>query len=185
MAEMSESTRNALGMATGIAFGALLQRGGLADSRTIVGQLTGDDARVAKTMGTAVAVGALGHRWLHRRGLTTDEPKPMNPVGLVGGAVLFGAGMALSGYCPGTAAAAAGSGRRDGVWAMAGMLLAATAFVATYPRLKKALEAGTLGRVTLAGGTPARAAPPPLDCVVRPRALRVGFDSPPAQRPVP
>ena len=77
----------------------------------------------------------------------------MNPVGLVGGAVLFGAGMALSGYCPGTAAAAAGSGRREGVWAMAGMLAAAAVFVATYPRLKKALEAGSLGRVTLAGGT--------------------------------
>jgi len=170
MAEMNESTRNALGMATGIVFGALLQRGGLADSRTIVGQLTGDDSRVAKTMGTAVAVGALGHRWLHRRGLTTDEPKPMNPVGLVGGAVLFGAGMALSGYCPGTAAAAAGSGRREAVWAMAGMLAAAGVFVATYPRLKRALEAGTLGRVTVAGGTPARAATPPLDVVVRPRA---------------
>lgn len=176
MAEMSESTRNAFGMATGLAFGALLQRGGLADSRTIVGQLTGDDARVAKTMGTAVAVGALGHRWLHRRGLTTDEPKPMNPVGLVGGAVLFGAGMALSGYCPGTAAAAAGGGRREGVWAMAGMLAAAAVFVATYPRLKKALEAGTLGRVTLAGGTPARAATPPLDVVVRPRAANALVD---------
>jgi len=169
MAEMNESTRNALGMATGVVFGALLQRGGLADSRTIVGQLTGDDSRVAKTMGTAVAVGALGHRWLRRRGLTTDEPKPMNPVGLVGGAVLFGAGMALSGYCPGTAAAAAGSGRREGMWAMAGMLAAAAAFVATYPRLKKALEAGTLGRVTLAGATPARVATSPLDVVVRPR----------------
>ena len=169
MAQMSESTRNALGLATGIVFGALLQRGGLADSRTIVGQLTGDDARVAKTMGTAVAVGALGHRWLKRHGLTTVEPKPTNPVGLVGGAVLFGAGMALSGYCPGTAAAAAGSGRREGVWAMAGMLAAATAFVATYPRLKKVLEAANLGRVTVAGGTPARVAKQPLDVVVRPR----------------
>jgi uncharacterized membrane protein YedE/YeeE len=98
----------------------------------------------------------------------------MNPVGLVGGAVLFGAGMALSGYCPGTAAAAAGSGRREGVWAMAGMLAAATVFVATYPRLKKALEAGTLGRVTVAGGTPARAATRPLDIVVRPRAADAG-----------
>ena len=169
MAQMNESMRNALGLATGLVFGALLQRGGLADSRTIVGQLTGDDARVAKTMGTAVAVGALGHRWLKRRGLTTVEPKPMNPVGLVGGAVLFGAGMALSGYCPGTAAAAAGSGRREGVWAMAGMLAAATAFVATYPRLKKLLEAGSLGRVTVTGGTPARVARQPLDVVVRPQ----------------
>jgi uncharacterized membrane protein YedE/YeeE len=170
MAQMNESARNALGLVTGIGFGALLQRGGLADSRTIVGQLTGDDARVAKTMGTAVAVGALGHRWLRRRGLATLEPKPMNPVGLVGGAVLFGAGMALSGYCPGTAAAAAGSGRREGVWAMAGMLAAATVFVATYPRLKKVLEAGSLGRVTIAGGTPAGVAVQPLDVIVRPRA---------------
>lgn len=170
MAKMNEGLRNALGLATGIVFGALLQRGGLADSRTIVGQLTGDDARVAKTMGTAVAVGALGHRWLHRRGLATDEPKPMNPVGLIGGAALFGVGMAVSGYCPGTAAAAAGSGRREAVWAMAGMLAAATAFVGTYPRLKKALEAGTLGRVMVAAGTPARASTRPLDVSIRPRA---------------
>ena len=147
MAEMNESTRNALGMATGVVFGALLQRGGLADSRTIVGQLTGDDGRVAKTMGAAVAVGALGHRWLHRRGLATDEPKPMNPVGLVGGAVLFGAGMALSGYCPGTAAAAAGSGRREGVWAMAGMLAAADRF----RRHVSPAEEGARGRDARAG----------------------------------
>jgi uncharacterized membrane protein YedE/YeeE len=138
----AEPKRSPLASAAG---GALLQRGGLADSRTIVGQLTGDDARVGKTMGTAVAVGALGHRLLHRRGLTTDGPKPMNPVGLVGGAVLFGAGMALSGYCPGTAAA--GSGCREGMWAMAGMLAAAAVFVATYPRLKKALEARPTPRV--------------------------------------
>lgn len=171
MAKMNENARNALGLATGIVFGALLQRGGLADSRTIVGQLTGDDARVAKTMGTAVAVGALGHRWLRQRGLATVEPKPMNPVGVVGGAVLFGAGMALSGYCPGTAAAAAGSGRKEGVWAMAGMLAAATAFVATYPRLKKVLEAGSLGRVTVAGATSGHGIKQPLDMVARPRPV--------------
>ena len=172
MAQVNETTRNVLGLATGVAFGALLQRGGLADSRTIVGQLTGTDARVAKTMGTAVAVGALGHHLLKRRGLTTVEPNPMNPVGLVGGAVLFGAGMALSGYCPGTAAAAAGSGRREGAWAMAGMLAAAAAFVATYPRLKNLLEAGNLGRVTLAHGTPARVTRKPLDMTVRPRGAQ-------------
>jgi uncharacterized protein len=175
MADMSENTRNALGLLTGVAFGALLQRGGLADSRTITGQLTGDDSRVAKTMGTAVAVGALGHRWLKQRGLATVEPKPMNPVGLMGGAVLFGAGMALSGYCPGTAAAAAGSGRREGVWAMAGMLASAALFVANYPRLKKAIEAGSLGRVTVVGGTTARAPTQPLDLAVRPGAADVAW----------
>jgi uncharacterized protein len=174
MAEMNEGARNALGLVTGLLFGALLQRGRLADSRTILAQLEGDDARVGKTMGTAVAVGALGYRWLHRRGLATDEPKPMNPVGLAGGAVLFGAGMALSGYCPGTAAAAAGSGRHEGALAMAGMLAGAAAFVATYARLKKALDARSLGRITLRGGTPARDAAQPLDVVVRPRADGAG-----------
>ena len=49
-------------------------------------------------------------------------------------------------------------------------LPAATVFVATYPRLKKALEAGSLGRVTVAGGTPASGDKQPLDAVVRPRA---------------
>lgn len=183
MAQANQTTRNALGLVTGVVFGALLQRGGLADSRTIVGQLTGADARVAKTMGTAVAVGALGHYWLKRRGHTTVEPRPMNPVGLVGGAVLFGAGMALSGYCPGTAAAAAGSGRREGVWAMAGMLAAAVVFVSAYPRLKKVLEAGNLGRVTLVGGTPSRACKKPLDVTIRPRAAsRPGAGDTDAQR---
>jgi uncharacterized membrane protein YedE/YeeE len=105
------------------------------------------------------------------------EPKRSPLASAAGGAVLlFGAGMALSGYCPGTAAAAAGSGRREAVWAMAGMLAAATVFVATYPRLKKALEAGSLGRVTVAGGTPARAATPPLDVVVRPGAVDARVD---------
>ncbi|MEO6322018.1 MAG: DUF6691 family protein [Polaromonas sp.] len=167
MVEMSDSSRNLLGLATGLVFGALLRRGGLDDSRTIVGQLTGDDSRVAKTMGSAVAVGALGHRLLLRRGLATMEPKPLNPVALVGGGLLFGLGMAISGYCPGTAAAAAGSGRREGVWAIAGMLAAASTFVATYPSLKKALEAGSGGRVTMIGGTPP-ARRPPLDIAMRP-----------------
>ena len=69
MAEMSEGMRNALGMATGLVFGALLQRGGLADSRTIIGQLHGDDSRVAKTMArrsrwapSAIA-GCIGAGW--------------------------------------------------------------------------------------------------------------------------
>jgi hypothetical protein len=54
---------------------------------------------------------------------------------------------------------------------MDGMLAAATVFVATYPRLKEVLEAGSLGRMTLAGGTPSRVSGQPLDLMVRPRAV--------------
>lgn len=167
MSEMTQTQRNVLGLATGVVFGALLRRGGLDDSRTILGQFTGDDARVAKTMGSAVAVGAIGHRWLLARGHTTAEPKPLNPVALVGGSVLFGAGMAISGYCPGTAVAAVGSGRREGVWAVAGMLAAAATFVATYPRLKQTLESGGSGKRVLLGGT-RPSSKLPLNIAVRP-----------------
>ncbi|MCB1979647.1 MAG: YeeE/YedE family protein [Burkholderiaceae bacterium] len=171
MPEKSNNARRLLGLATGVAFGALLRRGGLDDSRTIVGQLEGTDARVAKTMGSAVAVAALGHRWLLSGGQVTTEPKPLNPVAVVGGSLLFGAGMALSGYCPGTAAVAVGSGRREGAWAAAGMLVAAAGFVASYPRLKKALETGGAGKMVLLGGKP----PAPrtaLNVAVRPGAQR-------------
>jgi hypothetical protein len=58
---------------------------------------------------TRLAISVPGHQ-----GASEDLAfKPMNPVGLVGGAVLFWGGMALTGYCPGTVAVAAGSGRRD------------------------------------------------------------------------
>ena len=97
-----------LGLLTGVAFGALLQRGRLARYDVILGQLLLRDGRVVKAMGSAVAVGAIGVHALIRRGLTKKEIKPMKVGGIVGGAALFGAGLALLGYCPGTAVAAAG-----------------------------------------------------------------------------
>ena len=57
-----------LGLVTGLAFGALLQRGRLARYETILGQLLGHDGRVVKAMGTAVAVGGVGFHALERRG---------------------------------------------------------------------------------------------------------------------
>lgn len=53
------------------------------------------------------------------------------------------------------------------MWAMAGMLATATAFVASYPRLKQAFEAGSLGRLTASTGTSDRLATP-LNLTVRP-----------------
>lgn len=75
--------------------------------------------------------------------------KPLQPVAVVGGGVLFGAGVALLGYCPGTSLAAAGAGRRDAVAGVLGMLAGAVAFTQLYPRVKARLEAGDQGKVTL------------------------------------
>jgi uncharacterized membrane protein YedE/YeeE len=64
-------------------------------------------------MATAVAVGAIGFHVLERKGMTSKNLKPMKVGGVALGAVLFGAGLAVTGYCPGTSVAAVGEGRRD------------------------------------------------------------------------
>ena len=145
--------RLGLGLGTGMAFGALLQKGQVAKSDAIVDQLLLRDGRVVKTMGTAVAVGALGAHALQRAGYTTFDIKPMQLGGVVGGAMMFGTGVALLGYCPGTTLAALGEGRRDAIAGTLGMLAGAALFVRAYPKIKPALEAGNYGKETLPHAT--------------------------------
>ena len=142
-----------LGLGTGVAFGALLQKGRVAKYEVILDQLLLRDATVAKVMGTAMAVGAVGVHALVQSGRATYDIKPLRLVSTLGGAVLFGSGLAVSGYCPGTTIAAVGEGRRDAVAGLLGMLAGAALFVRAYPKMKPALEAGDRGKVTLPKAT--------------------------------
>lgn len=147
---LATTNKRVLGFVTGLAFGALLQRGGLSRRDTIVGQLLFRDGHVVKTMATAVAVGAVGLHMLERRGVTSKDVKPMKVGGVTLGAVLFGTGLAVAGYCPGTSVAALGAGRRDALATVIGMLVGASVFVALYPRLVPIIDAGgDLGKRTL------------------------------------
>jgi uncharacterized membrane protein YedE/YeeE len=133
-----------------MAFGALLHKGRLDDQDVILKRLTLDDWRVVKTMGSAVAVGAIGVNYLAKKGLIKKDIKPLNVGGVVAGAALFGAGMSLFGYCPGTSVAAVGAGRKDALAGFLGMLFGAAVFVAAYPKVKPLIEAGgALGKKTL------------------------------------
>jgi uncharacterized protein len=161
MASSLESTgKRLLGLVTGVAFGALLSRGRVARYDVILGQLLFRDGRVVKTMASAVVVGALGVHALARKGITSKEIKPMKVGGVTIGAVLFGTGLAISGYCPGTSVAAVGEGRPDAIATVLGMFAGASAFVALYPRLVRVIDAGgDLGKVTLPSITTTDAAP--------------------------
>jgi uncharacterized protein len=143
----------ALGLGTGVAFGTLLQKGGVSRYGVIMDQLLLRDATVAKVMGTAMVVGAAGVYALAQQGRVALDVKPLRPAALVGGAVLFGTGLALIGYCPGTSLAAIGEGRRDAIAGALGMLAGAALFVRAYPRMKPALEAGDRGKITLPRAT--------------------------------
>lgn len=145
-----ESTgRILIGLATGSAFGFLLQKGRASKFEAITGQLRFTDWSVVKIMATAAAVGALGTQALNTAGVSEVKVKPLNTGGVLLGGTLFGAGMALLGYCPGTNMAAIGEGKRDAIAGAGGMLAGAFAFVALYPHLKPVIEMGALGKQTL------------------------------------
>lgn len=139
-----------LGLATGVVFGFLLQKGHVSKFRVIVGQFLLRDWTVVRIMGTAVVVGGIGVYAMHAAGWVELHIKPMLLAGVVAGGILFGIGMALFGYCPGTGVTAAGEGRRDAMVGVVGMLCGAGVYVAVYPWLHAAVErAGNWGKLTL------------------------------------
>ncbi len=143
-----------LGLLSGILFGFLLQKGRVAKFRVIVGQFLLKDWTVVKVMLTAVAVGAVGVWAMLALGLTTLHIKPAAFGGVVAGGLLFGAGMAIFGYCPGTSVAACGEGRRDAMVGVVGMLVGAFIYVVAYPALQGLITGfGDWGKVTVADVT--------------------------------
>ena len=140
-----EAQKLVLGLITGVLFGVLLQKGRAAKFRVIVGQFLFTDWTVVKIMLTAVAVGAVGVWMMVQMGWTSLHIKPAAFAPVIIGGVLFGMGMAIFGYCPGTSVAACGEGRRDAMVGVLGMLGGALAYVAAFPALQGLTKA--LGRL--------------------------------------
>ena len=140
----------ALGLLTGIIFGFLLQKGRVAKYHVIVGQFLLKDFTVVKIMATAVIVGAIGVYALLAAGAVSLHIKPMLLGGVLVGAVCFGFGIVILGYCPGTTVAACGEGRRDALVGVLGMLFGAGVFVALYPMLQPVIKGlGDMGKITV------------------------------------
>ena len=141
-----------LGLGTGIVFGFLLQRAGVTRYQVILGQFLWKNHTVLKTMLTAVVVGAVGiYAMLSFPSLFGAVPLHVKATvvaaNLLGG-VIFGVGMALLGYCPGTGVAAIGEGSRHAIFGFLGMLFGAAAFAEVYPLISSSLmKAGDLGKI--------------------------------------
>jgi uncharacterized membrane protein YedE/YeeE len=120
------------GLFFGIVFGWLLHRGGVTDYNVIVRQFLLEDFTVLKVMFTAIVVGGVGVWILHSRELANFHIKPAAMLAVVLGALLFGAGMVVYGYCPGTGVAAIGAGRLDALVGFFGMLVGGAAYALSY-----------------------------------------------------
>lgn len=142
-------SRLLLGFVTGLVFGLLLQKGRVAKFEVIEGQLLLRDFTVIKIMLTAVIVGAVGVYAMVAMGFVSLHIRPALLGGVLAGGTLFGIGMAVLGYCPGTSVAACGEGRSDALAGVSGMLLGAAAYVALYPSLQPVIRGlADWGKVT-------------------------------------
>lgn len=147
---VAAGTRLLAGVVFGLAFGFLLQKGGVGKFHVLIGQLLLQDWTVAKVMLTAILVGMIGIFPLHHFAKVNLHLKPTRIGPNIFGGLLFGAGFALMGYCPGTAAAALGQGSYDALFGMAGLVAGSWIFAELSGALKNTLEKwGDLGKVLL------------------------------------
>ncbi|MDX9976136.1 MAG: YeeE/YedE thiosulfate transporter family protein [FCB group bacterium] len=130
-----------LGIATGIAFGFLLQKGRVLRFEKQVGAMLLRDMTIVKFMMSSILVGMVGLYALKTMGVIELSHKPMNLGGIVIGGLLFGTGWAVMGYCPGTSVGALGEGRWHALFAIAGMMTGAALYAELYPALLKTVLA--------------------------------------------
>ncbi len=128
-----------LGLIFGIIFGFLLQKGGVASYDVILDQLLLTDFTVVKIMMTAILVGMIGIYIMKAAGLVHLHTKLGSVGATIVGGLIFGAGFAVLGYCPGTAGAAVGSGALDALIGMIGIVIGAGIFARLYPRLDRTI----------------------------------------------
>lgn len=107
----------------GMIFGFLLQKAGVAKYHVLIGQLTLEDFTVLKVMLSAIITAMIGLRILSKSNQVKLHIKPLQPLANIGGGVIFGAGFALAGFCPGTGAAALGQGDFETLFYIAGMII--------------------------------------------------------------
>ena len=142
----------AVAFGVGLMFGWCLERAGLGSARKLMGQFQLTDLAVFKVMFSAILTAMLGLFWLSRLGVVDLSrvyvPETFIAPQVVGG-VVFGAGMALAGLCPGTSCIAAATGRLDGVAVVGGFFAGVLATGLAVPAIERFYGSGARGGVTL------------------------------------
>ncbi|UCC97539.1 MAG: YeeE/YedE family protein [Phycisphaerales bacterium] len=134
----------------GIAFGFFLERAGFGSSRRLTGVFYFKDMAVIKVMFTAVITAALGLTCCIVLGWVTIEGIYLMPTvygAYVVGGLIFGVGFVMGGWCPGTAAAGAASGKMDALIFLLGAVIGSALFNEMFALIKPLYEWGQGGVV--------------------------------------
>jgi hypothetical protein len=143
-----------LAVLLGTLFGFVLQRIGAADPDKIINMLRLKDLHLMKTIIAGIGVSSILLFAGMATGLMDNSHLSVKSMywGVIVGGAIFGLGWAMSGFCPGTAVAGAGSGRIDALFFLAGGLIGAGLYTMMYGALKDTflLDALFGGKATLA-----------------------------------
>jgi uncharacterized membrane protein YedE/YeeE len=140
------------GLITGMLFGFLLQKGRVLRFDKQLGALRLIDLTIFKFMGTSVITAMIGVYLLADLGQVKLDLLPTVLGKNIFGGLLFGVGWAVLGYCPGTAAGAAGEGRWDALIGALGMVAAAALMAELYSAPEQAAPGcGDFGQITIPG----------------------------------
>ncbi len=132
----------------GFLFGATLQSARLNKYNTISGMARLEDYTVAKAILVAIGVGAILLNIEIGMGFATYHVKPLILVGISLGGLIFGVGMAILGYCPGTMAISLGEGSLDALVGIVGSIAGGIAYTVVQPSIN-GMMGPDLGKISL------------------------------------
>jgi len=132
----------------GFIFGAALQYASLNKYNVISGMATLENFAVAKAIAVAIGLGAILLNIEIATGLASYHVKPLIVGGIIAGGLIFGTGMAILGYCPGTLAISLGEGSMDALVGIFGGLAAGLVYTVLAPFMGS-ITGPDLGAVSL------------------------------------
>jgi len=141
-----------LPLSIGIAFGFTLERAGLGNAKKLTGQFLLTDLTVFKVMFSAILTAMVGLFWLSRLGWVDLAAISIPETYLrpqIAGGLIFGAGFALAGLCPGTSCVAAASGRGDGLAVVGGLFTGVLVAGLAFPLFLDFYDSDARGAWTL------------------------------------
>ncbi len=136
----------------GIGFGFALEQAGFASTKKLVGLFYGYDFTVLRVFFTAGITAMVGVVVLNHLNLLDVDVIYINPTflwsALIGGGIM-GFGFIIGGFCPGTSACAAATGRIDGMAFLLGGIIGIFIFAEGYPVFKGLYMAENWGPVLI------------------------------------
>ncbi|WP_457640162.1 YeeE/YedE thiosulfate transporter family protein [Persephonella sp.] len=134
----------------GAVFGAVMQLGFLDRLSKVIGAFLLRDLTIPKALMVAMGVGAVLLYSAEYFGLIHFHIKPFYPVGVALGGLVFGVGMVIVGYCPGSMPEAVGEGRMDALLGIISGVIGGIIFTVYYPVYHNSfLHGETLGAFTV------------------------------------